>query len=647
MGSWVELARFDPTSGQWDRLLNQGVRDVLDDDGGLLVGSVGLCQLRGVDDCLPVAGFPAPTAEVLMLHRDASAAVWAGTDHGLFRRDPDGQWSSDARHPGTVRTALETADGRLILGSNGNGLLVLPSIWNPGESLHSIGPEAGLGSDFVRSLLSLEDGRILVGTEDAGLCLLDAGLQVRGCIGRAEGLPHHSAHFMILDEAERLWVNTNAGIYWAHIEDLLAYFDDDAASVPNFYRLGQRHGLLNLEGNGGVYRAGARSSDGRLWFPNQRGLVQIDSTALFNNYGEALTTRAIVAGHDVDQRIDLPARARNLDLSLTAIALAEPENVQFRYRFTGDERWAELSHQRSLSFRDLRPGSYQLEISARYVNGGWTGPSQILEIKADHRLHEHPLVQGFAVLAGFFAMGGVWVVGRRRQHRLRQQVQERSVHLEQATRQVASLSDSFQQLDIQHRTALHAVSRELRQALSAALQPLLAPAGGRAKRSPETADIRERSRILETLLDQVGSFAEIEPGSTLGETHANAGSSSGEPVIGDDTVDLVALVRMEVLLHLSDPDFAVDQLAARLGMSRSVLYRQLAAVTDIGPAELIRDVRLEEACNQLRDSELRISCIAFATGFRSVSAFSRAFARKTGQSPREWRQQNAANKPKH
>lgn len=99
----------------------------------------------------------------------------------------------------------------------------------------------------------------------------------------------------------------------------------------------------------------------------------------------------------------------------------------------------------------------------------------------------------------------------------------------------------------------------------------------------------------------------------------------------------MAVMRMEVLLHLSDPDFSVDQLARRLGLSRSVLYRQVAELSDASPAELVRDFRLEQAARQLRESDDQVSTIAYANGFRSVSAFSRAFSRKFGTSPRQWR----------
>jgi len=94
---------------------------------------------------------------------------------------------------------------------------------------------------------------------------------------------------------------------------------------------------------------------------------------------------------------------------------------------------------------------------------------------------------------------------------------------------------------------------------------------------------------------------------------------------------------MVVLLKLDDAEFSVEDLARKLGMSRSVLYRRASEYFNASPAELIREVRLKHAAELLSESDEQVSAIAYATGFRSVSAFSRAFSRFTGATPREWR----------
>ncbi len=647
VGSWVELAQFEPATGRWTRLLDRAIRDVLPDSTGLLIAGHGLCLLEQPGSCRPIDDFPVPTDEVLLLHRDLEGVVWAGTDAGLFRRAGDSSWQQQAVHSATVRTALEDDAGRLIFGTNGHGLLVYRRDHGSTSPDRVIGLEQGLSSEFVRSLLHLDDGSVLVGTEDAGICLLDSGLNVDGCISQTAGLPHHSAHYLILDDDNRLWVNTNGGIYWVDVDALQAFLRGSVSITPDFYRLGQRHGLTSIEGNGGVYRAGARTADGRIWFPNQMGLVSIRPLVGRSVEQQSLATQLRVLNPAADESLHLSRHARHLEVELTAIALAEPENVQFRYRFSGEEAWNEVGHRRNLNFRDLKPGRHTLEVSSRYVNTPWPDAAQTLSFSAGYRLHEHPLLHGFGAFAGLLLMFAFWRVGQLRERRLEEEIQDRSRRLTIATEQVSSLSDAFRKVDIQHRTALQAVSRELKSALSAAMEPLMQQTK-RTKKLRNLDVVRARTRTLEAMLEQVGTFTDSGQGSE--EVADNAAlTQSEQPAAriaqgddrGSDEVSLLAQIRLEVLLHLADPDFSVDRLAHRLGMSRSVLYRQIKEFTQSSPAELIREIRLEEAINQLRETDHQVSCIAYATGFRSVSAFSRVFNRKMGMSPRQWRQQLA------
>lgn len=85
--------------------------------------------------------------------------------------------------------------------------------------------------------------------------------------------------------------------------------------------------------------------------------------------------------------------------------------------------------------------------------------------------------------------------------------------------------------------------------------------------------------------------------------------------------------------------------------SQTKLYEQLQDVgltfrrlTDIfrdeygvTPKEYADSLRLNEAKNLLKSSDIKIIDIAFMTGFSSLSAFNRFFKNQTGQTPSEYR----------
>jgi signal transduction histidine kinase/ligand-binding sensor domain-containing protein/DNA-binding response OmpR family regulator len=88
-----------------------------------------------------------------------------------------------------------------------------------------------------------------------------------------------------------------------------------------------------------------------------------------------------------------------------------------------------------------------------------------------------------------------------------------------------------------------------------------------------------------------------------------------------------------VLVHVSDPEFSVEQLLIEVGISRSQLYRKFKAISDKNPSEYIRILRLKHASMLLVKNEYTISEIAFMSGFGNVSYFNTCFKRHFGISP--------------
>ena len=63
-------------------------------------------------------------------------------------------------------------------------------------------------------------------------------------------------------------------------------------------------------------------------------------------------------------------------------------------------------------------------------------------------------------------------------------------------------------------------------------------------------------------------------------------------------------------------------------------FRQITGVTFV---EYVARTRFERACGLLHNGDVRISEIAFAAGFQSLSQFNRVFKRLSGKSPTQFR----------
>lgn len=92
----------------------------------------------------------------------------------------------------------------------------------------------------------------------------------------------------------------------------------------------------------------------------------------------------------------------------------------------------------------------------------------------------------------------------------------------------------------------------------------------------------------------------------------------------------------QVEAHLRDDSYSVEQLACDLCVSRMTLYRKIQAATGQKPTEFMRTIRLRRAAEMLREGHLSITEISYASGFSSVSYFSRCFRAMYGVPPTQF-----------
>ena len=95
------------------------------------------------------------------------------------------------------------------------------------------------------------------------------------------------------------------------------------------------------------------------------------------------------------------------------------------------------------------------------------------------------------------------------------------------------------------------------------------------------------------------------------------------------------LRRFSLLLeqHLDDEQLGVEEFAQKMFISRSQLHRKLKALTDQNATDFIRDYRLNQAMEMLKNKEGMVSEVASRVGFANEKYFSTAFKAKFGVSP--------------
>ena len=91
----------------------------------------------------------------------------------------------------------------------------------------------------------------------------------------------------------------------------------------------------------------------------------------------------------------------------------------------------------------------------------------------------------------------------------------------------------------------------------------------------------------------------------------------------------------------SDEKVSLTKVAKLVNISPNHLSDKFKEVTGVNFVDYIAQTRTEKARELLDNSNLRISEIAFAVGFQSLSQFNRVFKKLTGKSPSAYREARA------
>jgi AraC-like DNA-binding protein len=106
--------------------------------------------------------------------------------------------------------------------------------------------------------------------------------------------------------------------------------------------------------------------------------------------------------------------------------------------------------------------------------------------------------------------------------------------------------------------------------------------------------------------------------------------------------ELVDRLRRSLRVQLVNRVASGDAVAELLAMHHRTLNRRLQALGTTF-REVLEDVRYEAASQLLGSTELPLEEIADALGYAGVSPFTRAFRRRTGMPPGQWRRQAAGD----
>jgi AraC family transcriptional regulator len=118
---------------------------------------------------------------------------------------------------------------------------------------------------------------------------------------------------------------------------------------------------------------------------------------------------------------------------------------------------------------------------------------------------------------------------------------------------------------------------------------------------------------------------------------AHTGSPNTIQLVKGGLAPKTLLRAIERLRSGSDADLSLAALSSEAGLSRFHFCRAFKENTGLSPHAWLRQHRLEQAMNMLRDTDASVASVAATLGYSSQTAFAAAFRKLTGEPPSDWR----------
>jgi signal transduction histidine kinase/ligand-binding sensor domain-containing protein len=427
---------------------------------------------------------------------------------------------------------------------------------------------------YIIQITSRNDGSVLAA---ATFGLMGWYQGTRRLMTVSNGLPCDFVSGVVEDNQGTIWLATPCALLGIAPDEISEWWRD-----PNV-RVHPR--ILNSfdgwQSRFVAFQPTARSTDGRLWFANQRGVQIFDPEHLTHNtlpppvFIEGLVAdRRVIS---VDSGLRLPPHTRDLQFNYTALSMVVPQKVRFRYMLEGhDSDWQEVGSRRQAFYNDLPPGNYRFRVIASNNDGVWNDAGDSVSFSIAPAWYQTNLFRSACLLLGILTF---WLIYSFRARQIEAAIWSRfNDRLAERTRVARDIHDTLlQTIQGSKMVADHAVQHaadttRLRTAMEQVADWLArATQEGRAALASLRADTTEGYDLLEALK----SAAQTEAGSSSLAVNIVGSGEPREvhPIVSDEVYRTACEAIRNICMHSS---------ASKMTLELEYGQRLILRVTDDG-----------------------------------------------------------------
>ncbi len=244
-------------------------------------------------------------------------------------------------------------------------------------SLSDLRISSALSCDIILCLEIDEKGNLWFGTPCSlhNIDFSDSDAPVLKTFNNSKGLADDYINGIVVDNNGMIWCSTNAGI---------SSLNPENNQVLNYDKV---DGIGDFSYSEGAHWKGA---EGTIYFGGYTALTYFDSKKITsNNYQPPLVisdfkilNKELKVGdkenlltlniNDLDE-LELSHNENEFTFTVASLDFKAPHKNQYAYRLIGyDSDWIELLNQREISFSNLKPDDYRLQIKGTNSNGIWS-----------------------------------------------------------------------------------------------------------------------------------------------------------------------------------------------------------------------------------------------------------------------------------